>query len=145
VSELGRRRHHARERALELFYESAIKERSVTVILNDLNVRPDEYSAALLASASAHQDEANELIREYSIDWPLERIALVDRLIMTLAVGELLLEDAPPLAVVLDEYVELAKTYSTDGSPSFVNGVLSAIAPKVLEKKEETPDAGNGS
>jgi transcription antitermination protein NusB len=145
VSELGRRRHHARERALELFYESAIKERSVTVILNELNVRPDEYTATLLASASRHQNEANALISEYSIDWPIDRIALVDRLIMTLAVGELLLDEAPPLAVVLDESVELAKTFSTDGSASFVNGVLSAIAPKVLATKGDVPDAGNGS
>jgi N utilization substance protein B len=64
---------------------------------------------------------------------------------MTLAVGELSLDDAPPLAVVLDEAVELAKTYSTDGSPSFVNGVLSAVAPIVLERKGDDPDAGNGS
>jgi N utilization substance protein B len=145
VSELGRRRHHARERALELFYESAIKERPVTVILNELNTRPDEYTVALLTSAAAHQVEADELISEFSIDWPLDRIALVDRLIMTLAVGELLLEDAPPLAVVLDESVELAKTFSTDGSASFVNGVLSAIAPRALEKKGGVPDAGDGS
>ncbi len=145
MSELGRRRHHARERALELFYESAIKERPVAAILNELNTRPDEYTVALLLSTAAHQEEANELIGELSVDWPLERIALVDRLIMTLAVGELSLDDAPPLAVVLDEAVELAKTYSTDGSPSFVNGVLSAVAPIVLERKGDDPDAGNGS
>ena len=145
MSELGRRRHHARERALELMYESAIKERPVTVILNELNTRPDEYTVTLLTSAAAHQGEADALISEFSIDWPLERIALVDRLIMTLAVGELLLVGAPPLAVVLDEAVELAKTFSTDGSASFVNGVLSAIAPKALGLRGEVSDAGNGS
>jgi len=48
--------------------------------------------------------------------------------VMTLAIGELLMVDAPPKAVVLDEAVELAKIYSTEGSPSFVNGVLSACA-----------------
>ena len=145
MSELGRRRHHARERALELFYESTIKERSVTVILNELNTRPDEYTVALLLSTAAHQDDANELISEFAIDWPLERIAIVDRLIMTLAVGELMLDDAPPLAVIFYEAVELAKTFSTDGAPSFVNGVLSAMAPRVLERKGDSPDAGNGS
>ncbi len=144
MSELGRRRHHARERALELFYESTIKERPITVILNELNTRPDEYTVALLLSTAAHQDVANELISEFAIDWPLERIAVVDRLIMTLAVGELSLDDPPPLAVVLDEAVELAKTFSTDGSPSFVNGVLSAMAPSVLERREDDPDVGNG-
>lgn len=145
MSELGRRRHHARERALELLYESAIKERAATVILADLNTRPDAYTAALVTSATTHQEVANELIGEFAVDWPLDRIALVDRLIMTLAVGELMMADAPPLAVILDEAVELAKTFSTDGSPSFVNGVLSSVAPKALELKGGLPDAGNGS
>jgi N utilization substance protein B len=49
-----------------------------------------------------------------------------------MAVGEMLMNDAPPKAVILDEAVELAKIYSTDGSPSFVNGVLSSIAEQLL-------------
>jgi N utilization substance protein B len=132
VSELGRSRHQARERALEIFYESTIKERSATVIVAELNVRPDNYVIALLTSAEQHQSRANELMSECSIDWPLERIALIDRLIMTLAIGEMLMENAPPLAVILDEAVEMAKVFSTDGSSSFVNGVLSSVAQRVL-------------
>ena len=132
MSELGRSRHQARERALEIIYESTIKERSTTVIIAELNVRPDNYVIALLASAEQHQSRANELMSEFSIDWPLERIALIDRLIMTLAIGEMLMENAPPLAVILDEAVEMAKVFSTDGSSSFVNGVLSSVAQRVL-------------
>jgi N utilization substance protein B len=132
VSELGRSRHQARERALEIFYESTIKERPTTVILNELNVRPDNYVIALLTSAELNQPRANELMSEFSIDWPLERIALIDRLIMTLAIGEMLMENAPPLAVILDEAVEMAKVFSTDGSSSYVNGVLSSVAQRVL-------------
>jgi N utilization substance protein B len=132
VSELGRSRHQARERALEIFYESTIKDRPATVIVNELNVRPDNYVLALLTSAEQHQTQANELMSEFSIDWPLERIAMIDRLIMTLAIGEMLMEDAPPLAVILDEAVEMAKVFSTDGSSSYVNGVLSSIAQRVL-------------
>ncbi|HWD96252.1 MAG TPA: transcription antitermination factor NusB [Acidimicrobiales bacterium] len=132
MSELGRSRHQARERALEIIYESTIKERTTTVIIAELNVRPDNYVIALLASAEQHQSRANELMSEFSIDWPLERIALIDRLIMTLAIGEMLMENAPPLAVILDEAVEMAKVFSTDGSSSFVNGVLSSVAQRVL-------------
>jgi N utilization substance protein B len=134
VSDRGAQRHHARERALEIFYEASIKERSVATVLNELTVRPDEYAVAILTSAETHQDEANELISRFSIDWPLERIALVDRLVMTMAVGEMLMKDAPPKAVILDEAVELAKVYSTDGSASFVNGVLASIAESILSK-----------
>jgi N utilization substance protein B len=132
VSELGRSRHQARERALEIFYESTIKERPATVIVAELNVRPDNYVIALLASAEQNQSKANELMSEFSIDWPLERIALIDRLIMTLAIGEMLMENSPPLAVILDEAVEMAKVFSTDGSSSYVNGVLSSVAQRVL-------------
>ena len=128
MSELGTQRHHARERALEIFYESTIKGRPVTSVINDLPLRPDPYTVTLLTAAEANQDRANQLITRFSIDWPLDRIAIVDRLVMTLAIGELLMPDAPPKAVILDEAVELAKVYSTDSSASFVNGVLSSCA-----------------
>lgn len=105
----------------------------MSVILTELASRPDEYTVALVTSTEEHRDEAERLISEYSVDWPLERLALVDRLIMTLAVGEMRLSDPPPIAVILDEAVELAKTYSTESSSSFVNGVLSSIARRILE------------
>ena len=131
MSELGVQRHHARERALEVFYEATIKGRDVAMVLNQLPLRPDAYTVALLTSAEQHQARANELISASAIDWQLDRIAIVDRLIMTLAIGELLMQDAPPMAVILDEAVELAKVYSSDGSPAFVNGVLSACVERL--------------
>jgi len=66
------------------------------------------------------------VIDQCSLEWTLERLAVIDRLVMTLALGELMLDDPPPTPVVLDEAVELAKVYSTESSASFVNGVLSA-------------------
>ena len=128
MSELGAPRHLARERALELLYESSIKERNVATILNDLPAAPDPYTVVLLQAAEVHRAKAHELIGAHAIDWPLERIALIDRLVMELAIGELLLDEAPPRAVVLDEAVEIARTYSGDNAPYFVNGVLSAVA-----------------
>ena len=125
---LGPERHRARERALEILYEAAIKERPAREVLASLPVAPDPYTVELVDSAEAHRARAEGLIGACAIDWALERIALVDRLVMTLAVGEMLLSDPPPLAVILDEAVELAKVFSTEGSASFVNGVLAALA-----------------
>jgi transcription antitermination protein NusB len=133
VSDFGEQRHHARERALEIYYEATIKERPVAEIIAALPLAPDAYSVAILSAAEANRTRAHELISRYAIDWPLDRIAIVDRLVMEMAVGELLMSDAPPKAVVLDEAVELAKIYSTDGSPSFVNGVLSSVAEDILQ------------
>ena len=105
-----------------------MKARSPLEIVRNLPVAPDEYTITLVTAANAHRVEAEELISEFSHDWPLERLAVIDRLIMILAIGELLSEDPPPTAVVLNEAVELASTYSTEGSGSFVNGVLSSCA-----------------
>jgi len=69
---------------------------------------------------------------DVSLDRPLPRgplaLPVVDRLILRLAATELLDPDGPPVAVVIDEAVALAKTYSTDDSGRFVNGVLSTVA-----------------
>ena len=106
----------------------------MTTVLNEQSVRPDEYAMRILASFATNEGAANELIGQFAVDWPLERIAVVDRLIMALAVSEMMMDDAPPVAVVLDESVELAKVYSTEGSGSFVNGVLSSISKTLIQR-----------
>ena len=58
-------------------------------------------------------------------------MAVIDRLVLRLGVAELLDPSGPPVAVVIDEAVELAKVYSTDESGAFVNGILSTIAADV--------------
>ncbi len=126
MSDLSHSRHLARERALQLYYEAHIKERRVDDVVGGLATSPDEYTLRLLRSAEDHEDESLRLIGENAHDWSVERLALIDRLVMTLALGELMMPDAPPVAVVLDEAVGLAKEYSTDASGGFVNGVLAA-------------------
>jgi N utilization substance protein B len=128
---IGEVRHEARERALAILYEASMKGVSAGDVLATLEVSPDPYARTLVESASVNHDRALTLIDEASVNWDLERISLLDRLVMELAIGELLLEDKPPRAVILDEAVELAKVYSTEGSGSFVNGILSAIATKL--------------
>lgn len=134
MSELGAQRHRARERALELAYEATVKGRSMQHVIAELPLRPDAYSVELLAAFEQHREWAKELIERYAMGWNYERMAVIDRLVMLLALCESRLADAPPRAVILDEAVELAKTYSTDGSGSFVNGVLVAC----LNNDDET-------
>jgi N utilization substance protein B len=122
-------RHLARERALELLYESALKEVAPSEVLASLPVAPDGFVVELVTAAERARPVAEEAIAAAASDWPLDRLALLDRLIMVLAIGEALSDAPPPDAVVLDEAVELATTYSTDASPRFVNGVLAAIFP----------------
>jgi N utilization substance protein B len=80
----------------------------------------------LVDGVTAHRAELNELIAGVSRGWRIDRMPPVDRCVLRLAVYELVHTDTPP-AVVIDEAVELAKTYSTARSGSFVNGILGAL------------------
>jgi transcription antitermination protein NusB len=128
VADVGAPRHQQRERALSLLYEAELKGQTPLEVLDALPVRPDAYVCTLLEGAVATRSEADRRIADASVGWPLERMAVIDRIVLRLAVAELLDPDGPPLAVILDEAVELAKTYSTDDSGSFVNGILATIA-----------------
>ncbi|HLN18025.1 MAG TPA: transcription antitermination factor NusB [Acidimicrobiales bacterium] len=124
----GATRHQSRERALGLLYEAEMKGETPTAVLAALPVAPDPFCVALVTAVDARGREADELVAEASEGWSLERMAVVDRLVLRLAVTELLSGDEVPVAVVIDEAVQLAKTYSTDDSGRFVNGVLSTVA-----------------
>jgi N utilization substance protein B len=124
-------RHQSRERALGLLYEAQMKGETPTSVLASLAVPADAFTAELVAAAEHHGEEADALVAEASVGWPLERMAVVDRLILRMAVAELLEAQGPPTPVVIDEAVELAKTYSTEDSGAFVNGILRTVAARV--------------
>jgi N utilization substance protein B len=126
VSQQGEVRHRARERAFEVLYEQTMKDRTAEEIVSEVSSPLDAYTVELLNAVEVHGDWATELIATCSIDWTVDRMALLDRLIMTLALSESRLTAAPPRAVIIDEAVEFAKIFSTDASASFVNGLLSA-------------------
>ncbi len=136
-------RHVARERALGLLYEAAVKGCPPGEVLAGLAVPTDPYAAFLVRRAEELESQADELIAAAAVAWPLERMALLDRLVMRLAVTELLDAEGPPVPVVLDEAVELAKAYSTEDSGRFVNGVLSAIARRLGEGATGGPPEGS--
>lgn len=131
MAESGAPRHQQRERALSLLYEAELKGLTPTEVLEGLPVTPDDYVVTLLHAATVTRERADHLIEAASVGWPLDRMAVLDRLVLRLAVAELLQDNGPPRAVVIDEAVELAKTYSTDESGSFVNGILSTVADQV--------------
>jgi N utilization substance protein B len=124
-------RHQHRERALTLLYEAELKGEAPLAVADALAVPPDPYVRELLAQVEATRNDADGRIAAAAVGWPLERMAVVDRLVLRLAVAELLDPAGPPVAVVIDEAVELAKTYSTEESGGFVNGILATIAAEV--------------
>lgn len=129
----GGSRREARERALELLYESYAKSVSVEEVLGGLVLPPDEYAVALVRGVAGRLEELDGLIARFSKGWTIERMPVLDRTVLRLASYELLAGDEPPVGVVISEAVELAKRYSTDDSGRFVNGVLASVASEVRE------------
>ncbi len=77
----------------------------------------------------------DEMIRERSKNWEMKRIALIDKLILRIAITELLyIEDVPP-KVSISEAVEIAKEFSTDDSSAFINGILDSVFNDQLKEK----------
>jgi N utilization substance protein B len=130
VGGLGSRRE-ARERALSLLYEADAKACPPDDVLAGLPVPPDPFAGDLVAGVGAHLGDIDERIRRFSRGWTLERMPVVDRTVLRMAIYELLHRPDVPTAAVISEAVELAKRYSTDDSGRFVNGMLSAIAEEV--------------
>jgi N utilization substance protein B len=130
---VGPGRHEARERAIELLYEADTRSAKPDEILESLPLDPDPYAAAAFTGVSEAQIRIDEVIEEFSTGWSVHRMPLVDRAILRLAVWELLDRPDVPTAVVLNEAVELAKDYSTERSPAFINGVLDTVAANVRD------------
>jgi transcription antitermination protein NusB len=130
-------RRRARERALELVYEAEQKGVLPADLLPELPIPPDDYAVELVTGLTDHLEQVDDLISEHASGWAIDRMPAVDRGILRLGTYELLAQLGVPVAVVIDEAVELAKEYSTEDSPRFVNGVLAAIADEVRQDGAE--------
>jgi N utilization substance protein B len=87
----------------------------------------------LFRMAVLHNDELQEMVAQKTKNWEIDRVALMDIILMKMALTEFLYMDEIPLKVSLNEYIEISKTYSTPKSRLFINGVLDKL---VIELKE---------
>ena len=124
----GPGRHEARERAIGLLYELDTRGLAADALLDTLPLDPHPYAVDALRGVENLTGELDALIERHSDGWSVTRMPMVDRAILRLATWELVERPDVPTAVVIDEAVELAKDYSTERSPAFVNGVLDAVA-----------------
>ncbi|PRH77758.1 transcription antitermination factor NusB [Streptomyces solincola] len=127
-------RNTARKRAFQILFEADQRGATAQTVLADWirHARSDdrqppvsEYTMELVEGYAEHADRIDELISTYAVGWTLDRMPVVDRNILRLGAYELVWVDGTPDAVVIDEAVQLAKEFSTDESPAFVNGLLA--------------------
>ena len=124
-------RREARERALSLLYEAEAKESSVADVLSELPLPADEFTVDLVEGVDRQRKEIDAFIVRFARDWSIDRMPVVDRNLLRMAIYELMDRPDIPTAAVLSEAVELAKQYSTEDSGRFVNGVLASVASEV--------------
>jgi len=131
-------RHKAREFAMQMLFQWDMSPQEPAKLEARFwrNARAADSTRAfadrLFEGAAAEAPALDKLISAHAENWRIERIAAIDRAILRLAIHELRAAETPA-KVVLDEAIELAKTYSSEDASSFINGVLDAV------RKSSTP------
>jgi N utilization substance protein B len=134
-------RHKARELALQVLYEIDSVKHIGTVALNNILERVEvseetgQFARALIQGVQENKEQLDQNIKDFAPAWPLDQISLVDRNVLRLAIYEIMHQNKIPVKVAINEAVELAKTFGSNNSSRFVNGVLGSVSNLIANKK----------
>lgn len=126
-------RRKARQAALELLYQREIFECGLAdALARQARAVPDkplpEFSLRLLRGIDTNQRAIDELIDKHAKNWAIDRLPLIDRNILRIALYEMLYEPTIPVSVSINEAIEMAKIFGSAESGKFINGVLGQVA-----------------
>lgn len=136
-------RRKAREQALQAMYQvdltGVTPKQALQALYPDSSVPEelDPFLTRLVYGTYEQLEQLDPMIQQHLIGWDLRRLSVIDRNILRLALFEMIHLDTP-FSVVMDEAVELAKTFSTDDGRRFINGVLSAASRRL--SKSPSPE-----
>lgn len=129
-------RSTAREMAFKLVFEDMFGTSTAQSMLgvlfdedvnwNDITDENKEYVEWVRQNTKDHQEEVDKVISEFAKGWKIDRMNRVDVSILRLAITEIMFREDVTSAIAINEAVELAKKYSTDEAPQFINGILGA-------------------
>lgn len=131
---MGRR--NARKLAFYLLFQydfvkngdyEEVKDMFLTVAEDEITENDKEYIMSKTDGTMAHLEEIDNIIGSYAKGWTVERMSKVDKAILRLAVYEIKYAPDVPDGVAVNEAVELAKVYSSDEAPAFINGILGKV------------------
>ncbi len=126
-------RSKARAIALQVLYETDLANHLpgdvLKTRLEDTSLPEDlaEFARNIIFGVLPIRDELDQVIAKYAPEWPLDQIAAIDRNILRIACWEFAISRETPVKVAINEAVELAKTYGSDSTSRFVNGVLGTL------------------
>jgi len=144
-------RRKARATALQALYEVDATghevERVVSYLLAERGLSEENahFARERISGVIQHREEIDLHIRNFAPTWPMEQIPVVDRNILRLAIFEILIDNKVPVKVAINEAVELAKTFGSDNSSKFVNGVLGSVSAFAVDKKLLETGVENGN
>jgi len=137
------RRRKSREFALQVLYQLNITKQDATKAFAQFqenflpNGEADDFLKRLVLGVAEHYAEFDRLIEQYSEHWRLDRINMIERNILRMALFELLYCEEIPPKVTLNEAIDLGKKYGSEESGSFINGLLDRIQNEVIRKPIE--------
>jgi N utilization substance protein B len=133
-------RRQAREKALQILYAHEMTGTEINVILDDLCKSGEPYRNFIKALAKrtvAIKTELDDWISQKVEKWALDRLAIIDRILIKIALCEILyFADIPP-KVSINEAIDIAKRFSTEKSGAFINGILDAVYKDLLAEQEK--------
>ncbi|MEX0790656.1 MAG: transcription antitermination factor NusB [Actinomycetota bacterium] len=128
-------RRGSRKLALDVLYEQELRVLPTGEILQRYSDNPGfKFAAELVHGVAEHATELDELISGHAKDWTIERMPVIDRNLLRMALFEMLYLEDVPAAVAINEAVELAKIYSTEDSSRFVNGLLGSVSAELTAR-----------
>lgn len=133
------KRRLIREKVLQALYAYELSKEPITDVINDflgdLKNSKDDFNFAkkIVNEVVHHEEEIEKIIKAKVAHWEYDRIAYIDKILLRIGICEFLyFPDIPP-KVTINESIEIAKTFSTDQSGKFINGVLDAILDDLKE------------
>jgi N utilization substance protein B len=133
-------RRKSRELALQALYQWNITRQNPFLILDQqkVNFSPadeeDEFAQQIIVGVLEHYNHIDELIEKFLEHWRLDRISIIDRNILRMAIFELLFREDIPPRVTLNEAIDLGKRFGSEDSSAFINGILDRIQKEVIHK-----------
>lgn len=132
-------RTKARSIALQVLFEVDITDHKPGIVLayqfEQLNIDTNQrlFISQIVSGVVKNKEILDEYISQFAPEWPLDQVAIIDRNLIRLALWEIAVYKKTPIKVVINEAVELAKQFGSDGSSRFVNGVLGGFIDNLEE------------
>ena len=127
-------RRKAREYALQMLFQWDITHDNIDQVAATFfqNQEPDtqaimDFARSLVTGTVEHVEDIDRIIQRHADNWRLDRMAIVDRNVLRMATQEFLYDKTTPKTVVINEAIEIARRFSTQESPQFINGILDSI------------------